>query len=384
MEYVMKRDHFKVPVKLWLNDLETSAIEQAVNVAKLPFVYSQVAIMPDGHQGYGVGIGTVFATNDVIIPNAVGVDIGCGMTAVKLDVNEEFIRTYYSEILEFCHNRGILSIRRNSILHGRGLSDIDMPFTNVILEHASNASKQLGTLGGGNHFIEFQKDEDGHIWLMVHSGSRNLGKQVADHYNKVAVYLNEKYHSAVPKELNLAFLPLRSKEGQDYLTDMQFCVEYALYNRAAIIEDITDLWNMSIIEDINCSHNFARMENHFGKNVMVHRKGATSARKNELGLIPGSQGANSYVVKGLGNNESFHSCSHGAGRVLSRTKAKNELSLQEQQEILNAKNVMHTLHSEDDLDEAPGAYKNIDKVMELQKDLVEIVHTLEPIAVIKN
>jgi tRNA-splicing ligase RtcB len=228
---------------------------------------------------------------------------------------------------------------------------------------------------------------------MIHSGSRNLGKKVADYYNKIAKELNYKWYSQVPKEWDLAFLPIETKEANDYIVEMQYCVDFALANRNLMMDRILDCFiNTLKIDDLGCkyggminiAHNYATWENHFGKNVMVHRKGATLAREGTIGIIPGSQGSKSYIVKGLGNKESFESCSHGAGRKMSRTKATKELNLQEEIKKLDDQGIIHGIRTEKDLDEASGAYKNIDEVMENQKDLIEILVELSPIAVIKG
>lgn len=249
--------------------------------------------------------------------------------------------------------------------------------------------KQVGTLGGGNHFIEIQKGDDGHIWLMVHSGSRNIGLKVANHYNRMAVKLNERWKSRVPSNWELAFLSLESSEGWDYLAEMQYCVDFALANRRLIIERVQETFaeaipDVSFEPVINIAHNYAAMEYHFGKNVMVHRKGATRANSGEYGIIPGSQGSRSFIVLGKGNPESFASCSHGAGRVMGRKHAQRALDLETEKKRLDELGVIHGLRSKRDLDEAAGAYKDISTVMDNQQDLVEIAVALRPLAVIKG
>jgi tRNA-splicing ligase RtcB len=262
----------------------------------------------------------------------------------------------------------------------------------IVQREYKNALKSIGTLGGGNHFIEIQKGSDGHIWIMIHSGSRNLGKQIADHYDKIARELNKKWYSEVPDKWELAFLPVNSKEGQSYIREMNYAVEFALANRKLMIDRVIEIFQKELVgfenpetkfnEMINIAHNYARQENHFGKNVWVHRKGATSAREEEIGIIPGSQGTKSYIVKGKGNPESFESCSHGAGRKMGRKQAQRSLSYEE--EIKKMGSVIHGMRGEKDLDEAPGSYKDIDVVMQNQKDLVDIVVELSPLAVIKG
>jgi tRNA-splicing ligase RtcB len=260
----------------------------------------------------------------------------------------------------------------------------------VVWREYESALKQIGTLGGGNHFIEIQKDTDNNVWIMIHSGSRNIGKQVADYYNNIAIQLNAQWHSVVPKEWQLAFLPIDSEEGKAYIREMEYCVEFALSNRLLIMNRIIEImWEvfdkkMSHEPIINIAHNYARMEHHFGQNVIIHRKGATLARKDTIGIIPGSMGSASYIVKGIGNEDSFQSCTHGAGRKMSRTKAQNELNLSEEIKKLNDQNIMHGIRTKNDLDEATGSYKNIEHVMTSQSDLVEIMVKLQPVASMKG
>jgi tRNA-splicing ligase RtcB len=259
----------------------------------------------------------------------------------------------------------------------------------VLMQEYDSAKKQVGTLGGGNHFIEIQKGSDGFIWYMVHSGSRNLGKKVADWFNKIAKDMNKRWFSSVPLNWDLAFLPLDTLDASNYLSCMQYCLDFAKVNRKTMSELITQAfidtgYNITIQQEIDIHHNYARMEHYKNKNVLVHRKGATSARLDELGLIPGSQGTASYIVRGKGNKESYESCSHGAGRKMGRKVACNTLSLEEEINRLNKKGIIHAIRTKDDLEEAAGAYKDIDIVMEEQKDLVEIVVKLEPLAVIKG
>jgi tRNA-splicing ligase RtcB len=260
----------------------------------------------------------------------------------------------------------------------------------IVAAEYESALKQVGTLGGGNHFIEIQKGDDNFIWIMIHSGSRNIGLKVATHYNRLAVRLNQKWRSPVPKKWELAYLPIDSEEGDRYLREMTYCVEFALANRKLMMNRILTIFRDAHAAEldfepmINIAHNYARSENHFGRNVIIHRKGATSAKKDEIGIIPGSQGSTSYIVAGKGNPESFHSCSHGAGRRMSRKKAQRDLSVEREAQRLEALGVLHAIRGKRDLDEAPSAYKDIDVVMENQKDLVAIKHALKPLAVIKG
>jgi len=224
---------------------------------------------------------------------------------------------------------------------------------------------------------------------MIHSGSRNLGKQVAEYYNKIARNLNSRWHSSVPDNWELAYLPDDSIAGKQYLTEMKYCVNFALANRRLMMNRIINIFSklpgvIKFEEMINVAHNYASLENHFGENVWVHRKGATLAKEDTIGIIPGSQGTKSYIVKGKGNPDSFMSCSHGSGRMMSRSKAKEMLDLETEKKILDDQGIIHGIRTVKDLDEAPGAYKNIEEVMKNQEDLVEILVELTPIAVIKG
>lgn len=384
----------KIVIKSWCENPEEGAIEQAKNLANLPFAFKQICLMPDTHQGYGMPIGGVLATKDVVIPNAVGVDIGCGMCAARTSaayINQETLKKILGGTKEY--HGGIRSCIPVGFNHQSKKQDEKwMPLVTgslpIVEQEYQSATKQVGTLGGGNHFIEIQKDEEGIIWIMLHSGSRNIGYKVADHYNNLAKTLNEKWHSSVPSKWDLAFFPIDSEEGQSYINEMNYCMNFALSNRLLMLErikEVLDNFNISIDkEPINIAHNYASMENHFGKNVMIHRKGATLARENTIGIIPGSQGTSSYIVKGKGNPDSFMSCSHGAGRAMGRKQAERTLDLATEQKVLDDKSILHSIRGIHDLDEAAGAYKNIDKVMKEQEDLVKIIHKLEPLAVIKG
>lgn len=391
----------KRPIKLWLDDIEEGALSQAKNLANLPFIHKWVSIMPDSHQGYGMPIGGVIATKGVIIPNAVGVDIGCGMCAVKTSLTEidtETLKKIMGEIRKvvpvgFKKHKEMQNVllMPDEIEEGDLMEDFDLP--KIIKQEYSNAKKSLGTLGGGNHFIEIQKGDDGHIWIMIHSGSRNLGLKIANHYNKLAVELNEKWHSKIPKEWELAFLPAESEQGRAYIREMNYAVDFALANRKLMMIRIQNMMidyfmsqgiNFVIEPMINIAHNYASLENHYRENVWVHRKGATKATEGLTGIIPGSQGSASYIVKGKGNEESFKSCSHGAGRRMGRKQAIRELDLEKEVKALEDKNIIHSIRGINQLDEAPSAYKDIESVMKNQEDLVEIVVKLQPLAVIKG
>jgi tRNA-splicing ligase RtcB len=377
-----------VPMMMWLSEVEWDALQQLERAASLPFVFHHVAGMPDMHYGFGVPIGSVIPTKGYIIPNAVGVDIGCGMCCIKTDlthIDKPVLKSIMGDIRKavpvgFKHNK-----------KAEGMPPIiTMPdlSKSVVAKEWDSATKQLGTLGGGNHFIEIQKGDDGFIYVMIHSGSRNLGKKIADHYNKIAVELNEKWKSSVPKHWDLAFLPFNDDIGQMYYHEMLYALDFAYWNRKVMMKRIktciTNHIDANFSNLINIHHNYADMENHFGQNVLVHRKGATRAKEGELGLIPGSQGTASYIVRGKGNANSFHSCSHGAGRLMSRRKAKENLDLEQEKKILDDQGIVHSVRNISDLDEASGAYKDIGTVMDHQEDLVEIVTELKPLAVIKG
>ncbi len=377
-----------IPIKMWLDEMEPQALAQAKNLANLPFAYKHVAIMPDSHVGYGMPIGSVLATKGVIIPNAVGVDIGCGMVAQKTH-----LKNITTEEL-----KKVLGIARESIPvgfdhHKEEQDEALMPECNeelfVVKNNYKGALKQLGTLGGGNHFIEIQRGSDGYIWIMIHSGSRNLGYKVANHYDKLAKRLNERWLSVVEKSKELAFLPIETKEAHDYINEMNYCIEFGVANRKLMMQRMMEAMHevkgaFEVDEIINKPHNFAAWEHHFGNNVLVHRKGATRAFEGELGMIPGSQGTKSYIVRGKGNPESFMSCSHGAGRKMGRRQAKRDLNLEEEINLLEEQNILHAIRHKSDLEEATGAYKDIFEVMNNQTDLVDVVVELQPLAVIKG
>lgn len=390
---------FNIPIKYWAerkNDFEEGVWEQAFNLAGLPFAYKHIALMPDAHQGYGMPIGGVLATERAIIPNAVGVDIGCGMRAVRtnlLRIDSDALK----RIMRGIRKRIPTGFNHHDEKQDEGYMPDTCPceLSQVVYAQYESARKQIGTLGGGNHFIEIQQEEtdDKYIWIMIHSGSRNLGYKVAKFYNDLAQGLNELYFSRVPKKHQLAFLPVGSEDMENYIEEMQYCVAFAEANRALMMrrikEIIVDAFGSDgdfvlFSNEIDVPHNYVVRENHFNKNVWVHRKGAIRARKGDAGIIPGSQGTSSYIVEGLGNPESFCSCSHGAGRVMSRTQARESLNLEEEKKLLSDKGIIHSIRNKKDLDEASSAYKDIDTVMENQKDLVKIKVKLNPLAVIKG
>ena len=362
-------------------------MEQADHLARLPFAVRAVALMPDAHVGYGMPIGGVLATSGVVVPNAVGVDIGCGMTSSLLDMPLAYAtRARLKD--------GLGAIRRvvpvGFAHHQLARPLLWTPGGPAGEAEAKKATQQVGTLGGGNHFIELQADNGGGFYVTIHSGSRNVGFRVADHYNRIAKALNGRWHVAVPADWDLAFLPTASDEGAAYVAEMTACVEFARLNRAAMMDSVllalSEAWNIDLVEvdRLDVAHNSASMEHHNGRDVMVHRKGATRARDGERGIIPGSQGTHSYRVAGKGNLLSWQSCSHGAGRRMGRKQAERTLDLADEQRKLDEAGVLHAVRGKGDLDEAPGAYKSIEEVMANQTDLVDIVTALRPLAVLKG
>jgi tRNA-splicing ligase RtcB len=371
----------KIPVKLWLDNIDENALQQAKNLANLTFAYKWIAIMPDSHLGYGMPIGGVMATNQVIVPNAVGVDIGCGMTAWKSnlkEIDETELKRIMGEI------RKVIPLGFNHHKEKQEWEGFNRaPDVEIIQKELESAKYQLGTLGGGNHFIEIQKGDDGFIWIMIHSGSRNFGLKTATEYHNKAKKLCERWLSDIPDK-DLSFLPMDTKEGEEYFKAMNYALEFAYANRRLMIDRVVEIMGKVNFEGepINIHHNYASMENHYGKNVLVHRKGATKATEGLTGIIPGSMGSSSYITEGLGNADSFMSSSHGAGRRMGRKQAIETLNLEDEQKKMTG--IVHGLRNKQNLDEAPGAYKDIDEVMENQKDLVKIVVKLKPLAVIKG
>lgn len=384
-----------VPIKSWCKNCEAGSMEQAKHLARLPFAFHHVCLMPDAHEGYGMPIGGVLATLGMVIPNAVGVDIGCGMCAAGTDISyidTATLKAILSDIrstvpLGFAHHK---NAQDQSLMPGFKKGE-KYP---VILGDGAGQGQfepgkaQIGTLGGGNHFIEIQKGSDKRIWVMVHSGSRNVGKQVCDYHNRLASALNEKQGEPIPKQWQLAALKVDSEEGQNYIREMNWCLDFARANRALMMSRIqrivTEHTGAQFDPAFDIHHNYAAAEVHFGTEVIVHRKGATSAREGQLGIIPGSQGTKSYIVRGKGNPESFMSCSHGAGRKLGRKEAVRTLNLEEEKRRLDKQGIIHAIRGKQDLEEAASAYKDIDTVMAQQEDLVKIQVSLQPLAVVKG
>jgi len=355
-------------------------MRQAINLANLPYAFKHIALMPDVHEGYGMPIGGVLATEGVIIPNAVGVDIGCGVYAFKTDIRE-ISREEIEEIIKKSEKEIPVGFEHHKYpQQWEGFASA--PDLEIIRQELNSARHQLGTLGSGNHFCSIECGSDGHIWLMVHSGSRNLGLKVANYYNKVAKSIDK----VVPKEYNLACLPLDSPEGKDYFAAMNFCLKFAQANRDLIARNFYKVFaevtgSQKIEKTVKSHHNYAAIETHFGKEVVVHRKGANSAQKGQLGVIPGSMGTPSYIVEGLGNPESFMSCSHGCGRLMSRKQANKLLDEKTANESMRG---IFFTGWRGDYSEAPLAYKDIETVLANQRDLVKPIIKLKPLGVLKG
>jgi tRNA-splicing ligase RtcB (3'-phosphate/5'-hydroxy nucleic acid ligase) len=383
-------ENHRIPILSWCKPIEDSAFEQAINLTKLPVVFRHVALMPDCHEGFGMPIGGVIACDNAIVPNAVGVDIGCGMCAVRTDCPANSL-----------DNRAIAEILRDikqKIPVGFGHHKSRQPWEGfghapgigIIQQELKSAEYQLGTLGGGNHFIEIQKSDSNQAWLMIHSGSRNFGYKIANEYHKKALSYCQRRKVDLP-EKDLAWFPMDEDDAQEYFSAMQYALGFAFENRQRMkqwcMEAFVNHTGCTALDEINIHHNFASEEIHFNKKVIVHRKGATSARLGQRGIIPGSMGTASYIVQGLGNHDSFESCSHGAGRVMGRNDANRRLNINEANQAM--KGIVFDKWSHDrkgriDLSEAPQAYKNIDEVMAAQTDLVEIITKLEPMGVVKG
>lgn len=417
-----KKENTKLEIKSWCENIEESAMDQAINLANHPEMFKHIAIMPDCHTGYGMPIGGVIACENSIIPNAVGVDIGCGMGAIKTNLKRDLFTDKYKI-------REILNGIKERVPVGEGnshetdqqwdgfekyISSLETNLDPANLRFDSGelpwwlskrvwklSQKNLGTLGGGNHFIEIQYDEDDYIWLMLHSGSRNLGYKVAEFYNAIAKRIVDENNISIPDD-DLAFLSVDSVDGKSYIRDMNFALSYAEENRRLMMSVVKDIFKQNFPEvtfdqEINIHHNYVSLENHYDKDVWVHRKGATSAKVDELGIIPGSMGTPSYIVQGLGNPESFKSCSHGAGRVMSRMKACKELSINECNDAmgdvvfdrwkkLEFKMGRRRKKKSDlyDFGESPLAYKDIHSVIKSELDLIKPVTLLKPLGVIKG
>lgn len=378
---------------IWAEHVDEKAKRQIHNLARLSFVYHHLAFMPDVHAGMGMPIGGVMACKDVVVPNAVGMDIGCGMCAVKTNWRVENLpaNVIQKEIINPI--RRCIPLGNSNYKSSQGKCCLpqghDIEKMTIVNERILAIEKEVGTLGGGNHFIELQKDGDNYLWVMLHSGSRNLGVRVCEYYNGIARQLNERMRCRIPLEVNMAFLPAGTPEFDCYWREMNYCIDFAYCNRQLMMDRIKEVLSKCLngIEFdpmINIAHNYAAWENHFGKEVIVHRKGATLAEKGVIGIIPGSQGTASYIVEGLGNSASFNSCSHGAGRTMSRTAAIQQLDMAKEVSMLESKGIIHSIRTQNDMQEASAAYKNIESVIANQSDLVMIKKRLLPIAVLKS
>jgi len=394
MKWRRKEDGWRVPVLSWCANVDDGAMEQACNLARHPVVFHHVAMMPDAHKGFGMMIGGVIACDGAVIPNAVGKDIGCGMIAVRTNVSVDMLDER-GRIAIMNQLKRDIPVGFNHHKEDQEWGGFDnAPDIEIIQRELPSARRQLGTLGSGNHFLEIQAGSDGVIWLMLHSGSRNFGLKIADYFNKKAMNLCAMWHSDLPPgkgEDSLAFLPIGSREARDYIKAMNYALSFAEENRNAMMrafkKAFCDETGGCCLDNINIHHNYAAHEHHFGRNVWVHRKGATRARKGEMGIIPGSMGTSSYIVRGLGNKDSFESCSHGAGRAMasglfSRTHTVEECNAE--MEGIGFDGWGTRRNGEPNLSEAPSAYKDINEVIAAQSDLVEVVVKLKPLRVMKG
>ena len=390
-------DSTGVPIKAWTDGVpvEFEARKQLQNIAALPFVHGHVAVMPDVHLGRGATVGSVIPTKGAIIPAAVGVDIGCGMAAVMTSITAsqlpdslKAIRVGIEKVIPVGQGSHKQPPRRSESAwysrHKAGYEAIEARHPKIA--EKKSAALQIGTLGGGNHFIEICLDEADRVWVMLHSGSRNIGNRIGTYFIAKAKEEIEAAGLRLP-DRDLAWLGEGSQSFNDYVEAVGWAQDYARSNRdvmmAAVIAVLRETWPdlQTLDVAVNCHHNYVEREEHFGERVWLTRKGAVRARKGELGIIPGSMGARSFIVRGLGNPESFESCSHGAGRAMSRTAAKERFTLEE--------HIAATAHVEcrkdtGVIDETPMAYKDIDAVMAAQADLVEVVHTLRQVVCVKG
>lgn len=382
----------RVPVKIWspLAEVESASLDQLSNIANLPFVFKHVAAMPDVHLGKGATVGSVVATQKAICPCAVGVDIGCGVAAILTDLNKDLVLDNLPKLRAGIERRTPVGFASNQKLSTttRQWSKWDDVKNISYMDDSlfDKAQLQIGSLGGGNHFQELCLDTEGRVWVMLHSGSRNLGKTIAERHMDKAKAEMRKMFISLP-DPDLSYFVQGTDDFRNYWSDLQIIQEYALENRNEMMRRIVlELEELNggpfkTLMSVNCHHNYASMENHFNENVIVTRKGAVKASLGQLGVVPGSMGTKSYIVRGLGNPQSFHSCSHGAGRRMSRSKAKLHFTLADLEEQTAGVECRKDLGV---LDEIPGAYKDIDQVMENQNDLVEIVATLKQVLCVKG
>lgn len=395
----------QVPVKSWTRGVpfDENSKAQLSKMAQMPFIHKWIAVMPDVHLGKGATIGSVIPTVGAVIPAAVGVDLGCGMMAVKTSLNATHLPDSLAPLRSLIEKRvphGSSSPRggRDKGAWANAPDEVDVAwaslhagFENLCAKHPflknTNNRNHLGTLGTGNHFIEICLDENNSVWVMLHSGSRGVGNRIGTHFIEQAKKDMERWFIHLP-EKDLAYIPEGSEHFKNYVEAVAWAQDFARLNREVMMartlqamREVLGIAFESHVEAVNCHHNYISREHHYGEDVWVTRKGAVSARKGEMGIIPGSMGARSFIVRGLGNEESFCSCSHGAGRVMSRTEAKRRVSLDEH---LLATAGVECRKDESVIDETPSAYKPIDKVMAAQADLVEIVYTLKQVLCVKG
>lgn len=397
----------RAPLKLWDSHapFEPGAMQQLRNIAQMPFIHSHVAGMPDVHQGIGATVGSVIATKQAIVPAAVGVDIGCGMMAIRTSITAEMLPDNCDDIrhdIERAVPKGFESSQTCNFTKGGWTvtpnriaavwnARFYQRYRSIIAKHPKIDGKtgnQLGSMGGGNHFIELCLDEDGRVWVMLHSGSRGTGNRIGTYFIEKARNLFEqnKMDFFLP-DRDLAFLAEGTDLFNDYIEAMTFGQDYAMANRELMMERVMTVMRghfpgmKTDKSAINCHHNYATKEHHFGENVWVTRKGAVRAREGDLGIIPGSMGTGSFIVRGLGNEDSFCSCSHGAGRVMSRSEAKRRIKLEDHIEAVKGISCRTDEHV---IDESPAAYKSIEGVMAAQKDLVSVEHRLRQFVNIKG
>ena len=387
-----------MPVEVFTDDLEASARQQLVNISKLPIVHHHVAAMPDVHAGIGATVGTVIATDRAIIPAAVGVDIGCGVIAARTslsakDIDEKSLRRVYDQIVRD------VPVGREQHKAGRELTHAATPFKRdlgrILAAHPDlakrfprtlNWAQQMGTLGGGNHFIEVCLDEADRMWVMLHSGSRGIGNAIGSYFIELARRDMERELSQLP-DRDLAYLEEGTHHFDEYVRAVDWAQSYAAANRHSMMELVVEALERHLPpfqvlnEAVNCHHNYVQRERHYGKDVWITRKGAIRAGDGELGIIPGSMGAKSYIVRGRGAAESFQSCAHGAGRRMSRSAAQKKFTAADV-----AQQTAGVICRKDRgvVDEIPAAYKSIDEVMENQCDLVEVLHTLKQVLCVKG
>ena len=392
----------RIPVKIWTDDIEHEALQQLLNVADLPIVHHHIAAMPDVHAGVGATVGSVIPTKNAIIPAAVGVDIGCGMNAVRTSLNAKDLpdslyplRSKLEAAIPVGFAQHEASKMRGSALQrlARGMNDrLDV----IVGKHPGLMKMQkrftetwicqLGTLGGGNHFIELCLDEQQQVWIMLHSGSRGIGNVLGRYFISAAQKDMRRHQIRLP-DADLAYFAEGSELFDDYVEAVGWAQDYAFLNRNRMMQMIVEVLKPLLppfrlqSEAINCHHNYVNAETHFGENLLITRKGAISARQGELGIIPGSMGAKSYIVRGLGNPDAFHSCSHGAGRRMSRSAAKRKF---DRFDLMAQTEGIECRKDGGVIDEIPAAYKDIDVVMANQQDLVEVVHTLHQVMCIKG